>query len=466
MDQKELENIVKKIICTVLSDESSNNIIIGNSNGVFSSMNEAVEAAHKAQQIYREYSLEQRKKIVEGIRLGLRPYVEECAKRAVEESKMGRYEDKIQKNTLVLDKTPGVEDLCTGAFTGDNGLTLVELSPFGVIGSITPVANPTETVICNTLGMLAGGNTVVFCPHPSTINTSVWLIKLINQLGIEAGAPLNIITTVDRATLALLDEMMIHPKINILCITGGTPIVRKGLASGKKTIGAGSGNPPVIVDETADIEQAAKDIFNGASFDNNMPCIAEKVVLVVEAVADYLMFCLEKENVFKVTNLEDLKKLEKTVLTEKGTIHKDFVGKNALHILQKSGIACNYDPRLIIVETSKDHLFAVEELMMPILPIVYCKDFREALENAIILENDFKHSAMMHSKNVDRLTEAARKIQTTIFVKNASSYAGIGLGGEGYTSFTIAGPTGEGLTSPKNFVRTRRCVLKNGFYIR
>ncbi len=461
MEQKELNSMVKKIVSNIML----NNPTTG-ANGVFTSMNEAVEEAYKAQQNYKNYALEQRRQIVEGIRSGLRPYIEECAKRGVDESKMGRYEDKINKNTLVLDKTPGVEDLSTSAFTGDNGLTLVELSPFGVIGSITPVTNPTETIICNSLGMLAGGNAVVFSPHPSAIETSVWLVKLINRLASEAGAPPNLVTTVDKATLESVDEMMSHPKINMLCITGGTPIVKKGLSSGKKTIGAGAGNPPVIVDETADIEQAAKDIFNGASFDNNMPCIAEKVVLVVEAVADYLLFCLEKENIFKVTDPEDLKKLEKTILNEKGAAHKDFVGKNALHILQQAGVSCGYDPRLIIVETSKEHLFAVEELMMPVLPIVRCKDFDEALENAVVLENNLRHSAMMHSKNVDRLTEAARRIQTTIFVKNAPSYSGIGFGGEGYTTFTIAGPTGEGLTSARSFVRTRRCVLKNGFYIR
>ena len=225
-------------------------------------------------------------------------------------------------------------------------------------------------------------------------------------------------------------------------------------------------NPPVIVDETADIEQAAADIVAGASLDNNMPCIAEKEVLAVDSIFDYLMFNMEKNNAFKISKKEDMIKLEKALINPDGTVNKKFVGKDAKYILDTLGIECSYDPRLIIMETHKEHPFAVEELMMPVLPLIRCKDFDEALELAVKLENGCRHTAAMHSKHIDRLTIAPRRLQTTIFVKNAPSYAGIGLGGEGYTSFTLASSTGDGITSTITFTRKRRCVLKNGLFVR
>ncbi len=463
MDAKDIEQVVKSVVSAITSQS---HIASPSTIGVFSHMSDAIEHAYIAQKSFKETSLEQRRQLINCFREKSRAIVKEMAERAVEESKMGRVEDKILKNLLVIDKTPGVEDLSTGVFTGDNGLTLVELSPFGVIGSITPVTNPTETILCNAIGMLAAGNTVVFSPHPSAIKTSVWYIELLNKWAVELGFPPNIIATVDKTSMEAVDCLMSHPKVSMLCITGGTPAVLKGLKSGKKTIGAGAGNPPVIVDETADIEAAAKHIFNGASFDNNMPCIAEKVILAVDEIADYLMFAFEKQNIFKVTKPEHLSLLEKTVITNDGHINKDCVGKNASYILEKAGIPCDYDPRLIVAETDEEHIFAVEELMMPLIPFVRCKNFDDALEKAICLEGERRHTAMMHSKNIDRLTIAAKALQTTIFVKNAPSYSGIGFEGEGYTTFTIAGPTGEGLVSAKDFARVRRCVLKNGFSIR
>ncbi len=463
MNPNEIERIVKSVVKAMSTQQTTTS---SSSNGIFSTMEEAVEQAYIAQKSFRHTTLEQRRQLTDCFRQNSKKIVKELSERVVTESKMGRVEDKILKLNLVIEKTPGVEDLRTGVCTGDNGLTLVELSPFGVIGSLTPVTNPTETILCNAIGMLAAGNTVVFAPHPSAIKTSVWYIEQLNKWSQELGFPPNLITTIEKTSIEAIDYLMDHPKINMLCITGGTPTVVKGLKSGKKTIGAGAGNPPVIVDETADVEAAAKHIFNGASFDNNMPCIAEKVILAVDSIADYLMFNFEKENIFKVTDKEQIKLLEKAVVTESWDLQKDCVGKDAIYILNKAGIPCDYDPRLIIVETDAEHVFAVEELMMPLIPFVRCKDFDDALEKAIDLEGGRRHTAMMHSKNVDRLTLAARMLQTTIFVKNAPSYSGIGFEGEGYTTFTIAGPTGEGLTSAKDFARVRRCVLKDGFSIR
>lgn len=384
---------------------------------------------------------------------------------AVEETGMGNYEHKLLKHELATVKTPGVEDLVAEAFTGDDGLTLIEQSPFGVIGSVSPSTNPSETVICNSIGMLAAGNTVVFAPHPSAKKTSALTVKLLNKAILEAGGPENLIVTTAEPTIDSANTMFASPKITLLCATGGPGVVKTVLQSGKKAIGAGAGNPPALVDETADIEKAGKDIIDGCCFDNNLPCIAEKEVVVVEQVADYLIFNMKKNGAYELKDANKIKELEELVIPG-GRLSRDYVGRSAKVILKGIGIEVDDSVRVIIMETGKDHIFAVEELMMPILPIVRVKNIAEGIDLAVELEHGNRHTAIMHSTNINNLTEMAKRVQTTIFVKNGPSYAGIGVGGEGYTTFTIAGPTGEGLTSAKTFTRKRRCVLVGGFTIK
>jgi propionaldehyde dehydrogenase len=434
--------------------------------GVFENMNDAVEAAWIAQKEYSKYSLSKRGEIIKSIREMLSENVETFAKLGVEETGMGRYEHKVLKHQLAIEKSPGIEDLKAEVNTGDGGLTLYEMSPFGVIGSIAPSTNPTETIICNTIGMLAAGNSVVFSPHPGAKNVSVLAVEIINKAIEKVNGPKNLVVTVKEPSIESTNEMLKHEKINMICATGGPGIVKIALSSGKKAIGAGAGNPPAVVDETADIKKAAKDIVDGCSFDNNLPCTAEKEVIVVNAVADKLINAMRKYHTFEIKDQETLKKLQRVVLTEKGTINKDFVGKNADYIMKQIGVTIDKDVKVIFVEVGQEHPFVLEELMMPILPIVRVKNIDEAIELGVQVEHGNRHTAIMHSKNVDNLTSFARAVQTTIFVKNAPSYAGIGYGAEGHATFTIAGPTGEGLTSAKTFTRKRRCVLSEGFSIR
>ena len=461
---------IEKIVRNIVKEMSSNNVESNedelNNYGIFDDMNEAINGASMAQKQYLRYSLKKRSEIVNSIRVELLKNIDELSRMGVEETGMGRYEDKILKNKLAIEKSPGIEDLKPEVDTGDGGLTLYEMSPFGVIGSITPSTNPTETVICNTIGMLAAGNSVVFSPHPSAKKVSVLIVEIINKAIEKVDGPKNLVVTVREPSIANTNIMLAHEKVNMICATGGPGIVKVALSSGKKAIGAGAGNPPVVVDETADIEKAAVDIIDGCSFDNNLPCIAEKEVIVVDKVADKLMECMSNYCAMQITDDRLLKKLEKLVLTEKGTINKKFVGKNADYIMKNLGIDIDPKIRVIFAEVAKDHPFAVEELMMPILPIIRVPNVDIAIELGIELEHGNRHTAIMHSKNIDNLSKFAKEVQTTIFVKNAPSYAGIGFGTEGHSTFTIAGPTGEGLTSAKTFTRKRRCVLADTFSIK
>ena len=438
----------------------------GGGAGIFPDMNDAVEACARAQCEYTKLSLAARSRIIDAIRGVIYDSAEELSRLTVEETKMGNCEDKVAKNRLVADKTPGVEDLKSEAITGDNGLTLIELSPFGVIGAITPTTNPTETLFCNSIGMLAAGNGVVFSPHPSAKNVSLKTIALINRAIIAAGAPPNLITAVENPSLEQTNIMAAHPKVTMLVATGGPGVVKAVLSSGKKAIGAGAGNPPAVIDESANIEKAAVDVIKGCSFDNNLPCVAEKEVIVVERAADYLQFCMKGSGLAHF--IEDgavLKRLEE-MLISRDTPDKNYIGRSAKVIAESAGLAIPDTVKVLCMEVPFEHPFVQHELMMPVLPIVRVKNFDEAMKKAIEVEHGYRHTAIMHSRDVEHLSALAKAIQTTIFVKNAPSYAGIGVGGEGFTTFTIAGPTGEGLTSAKTFTRKRRCVLADSFNIK
>ncbi|UYZ33977.1 aldehyde dehydrogenase EutE [Clostridium beijerinckii] len=436
--------------------------------GIFETMDAAVEASFVAQKQLLNASMTDRQKYVDTIKATIlkKENLELISRMSVEETEIGKYEHKLIKNRVAAEKTPGTEDLTTEAMTGDNGLTLVEYCPFGVIGAITPTTNPTETIICNSISMIAGGNTVVFSPHPRAKNVSIKLVTMLNKALEEAGAPDNLIATVKEPSIENTNIMMEHPKIRMLVATGGPAIVTKVMSTGKKAIGAGAGNPPVVVDETADIEKAAIDIVNGCSFDNNVPCIAEKEVFAVDQVCDYLIHYMKLNGAYEIKDRDLIQKLLDLVTNENGGPKVSFVGKSAPYILNKLGISVDENIKVIIMEVEKNHHFVLEEMMMPILPIVRTKDVDEAIECAYVAEHGNRHTAIMHSKNVDKLTKMARLLETTIFVKNAPSYAGIGVGGEGTTTFTIAGPTGEGLTTARSFCRKRRCVMVDAFNIR
>ena len=485
LNRAEIELLVKQVIGALNDSGKTATVNASASNyssthykgrpliGIYSDMNEAIAAAGEAYKAVRAMSVEKREEIITAIRKLTREEAEIMGNLGVDETKMGRKDHKKLKHILVANKTPGTEDIVSEAKTGDDGLTLVEMAPFGVVGAITPSTNPSETVICNSMGMIAAGNSVVFNPHPGAICTSNYAVDLVNRASKMAGGPEILVVSMDKPTLDSAKIMQTHPAIRLLVCTGGPGVVRSVLSSGKKAIGAGAGNPPVIVDDTADITKAGKDIIDGCTFDNNLPCIAEKEVFAFRNIKDRLIAEMLKNGAYKITPSQ-ADALAKIVLVEvtdkktgktKKTVNRDCVGRDAAVLLGKIGVKAGNEVRCIICETKFDHPFVQEELMMPILPIVSVADIDEAIDLAVKAEHGNRHTAHMHSKNIDHLSRFASAVETTIFVKNAPSYAGIGFGGEGHTTFTIAGPTGEGLTSARSFTRKRRCVMADSFRI-
>ncbi|UCZ52765.1 aldehyde dehydrogenase EutE [Bacillus shivajii] len=471
ISEKDVKALVEKVVMQMGETEPKQAPEAGSStpygHGVFATVDEAVEAAKIAEEKMKNTSLATRKKMVENMRETSLKHAEELAQMAVEETGLGRAEDKVAKNTLAAEKTPGVEDLNSTTYTGDDGLTLVEFAPIGIVGAITPSTNPGATMINNSISLVAAGNVVVYNPHPSAKLVSLKAMQVLNEAIVAAGGPENVLTAVAAPNLETSSEVMKHPSIRSLVVTGGGEVVKVAMSSGKKVIAAGPGNPPCVVDETANIEKAAKDIVTGASFDNNVLCTAEKEVFVVDKVTHSLKSEMSKSHAMELKGFQ-LEKVLKVVLVEKNGRYypnRKFIGKDASVILEAAGLKADPSVRLLFAETKADHPLVMTEMLMPIIPIVKVGCVDSAIDHALKAEKGNRHTAVMHSQNVTNLTKMAQKIEATIFVKNGPSVSGLGYNSEGFTTLTIAGPTGEGLTSARTFTRQRRCVLVDGLRI-
>jgi aldehyde dehydrogenase len=433
--------------------------------GVFTDVNEAAAAANDAFLQLKQQGVAGRAKVIEivkGLAVG---NAEAWGRFEMEETKIGRVDHKIGK-LLITKDVPGVEWLHPYALSGDGGITLEEYAPYGVIGAILPVTHSVPTLTGNVISMVAAGNAIVFNPHPGGARSAAMAVRAYNEaifreIGID-----NLITTIEQPSLDSFDLLCKNPQVAILAITGGPAVVNAAMKSGKRAICAGPGNPVVVVDETADLARAARQIIEGAAFDNNLLCIGEKAVFVLGSV--YNRFCeeLQKAGAARL-NAQQLDKLTAAAFTFKpgdggcshAAVNRALVGADPGVLAQHAGASIPSGTQLLFAETDADHAFVQEEQMMPMLPIVPVPDFVTAVREAKRAEHNYRHSAIIHTKDVDHMTYMAKAMDTTIFVKNGPSVAGLGLGGEGYLSYSIATTTGEGITTPKTFTRIRRCVL-------
>lgn len=478
IDEKEVQRIISTVNARLASEGfntgrtasgprpvSRNECRISRAAGAFATVDEAVAAARAAFESARDAGLNIRKRYIEAMREACRREGRRLAFEAHAETGLGRGEHKMLKNELVTETTPGTEDLEPIVATGDFGTKITEFAPYGVIGSITPTTNPTSTIINNSIAMLAAGNAVVFNVHPSAKRVSVDTIDVLNNAITGTGGPSNLITCVAEPTMETANALMNHPDVNVLVVTGGPGVVQAALATKKKAITAGPGNPPAVVDETADIAQAGKDIVFGAGFDNNVICVDEKTTIVVEQVADALIRAMEAAGAHLLREYE-LRKLERVIFKndtlepgKKNPLNPNWVGQDAGKILQQIGIHPTRDIPLAIAEVPNDHPLVWSEQLMPVMPVTRVRDFDAAVDLAVRSEHGYRHTASIHSKDIHRITAMGRAMNCSIFVANGPNVSGLGAKGEGFTSFTIASPTGEGLTRPRTFSRIRRLSL-------
>lgn len=481
LDDARIQQIVQQVVAEMRqsSDRSvaptrsgSGTTPIGSTgvDGVWPDVDSAVAAARSAFERLNTLPLELRDRMINAIRHAAEEAAQVLAHAAWTETGMGRYEDKIEKNLLNARKSLGTEDLRTTAWSGDHGLTVVEYAPYGVIGALTPSTNPTSTIICNSINMIAAGNSVVFGVHPMAKNCSAQAVQILNRAIQSVGGPANLLTMFAEPTIDKAQALMTHKDVRLLTVTGGSEVVRQAMQSGKRAVCAGPGNPPVVVDETADLDQAGRDIVRGGSFDNNIVCTTEKETFVVESAGDALVKSMCAHGGWLISAWQ-LERLCKAIFAENrgpgkpGVMNKKFIGKNASVLLKEIGVEAGPEVRQIVAVVDRDHPLIWSEQMMPIMPVCKVRHADEAIDLAVQAEHGFRHTAVMHSKNLDNLSRMAREINCSIFVKNGPCLAGLGLGGEGFCSFTIASPTGEGITSPRSFSRIRRCVLVDSFRI-
>lgn len=429
--------------------------------GVFDDVAEAVVAAGAAQREFERRSNDDRRKAINCIRKICIDQAEQLGREELEETRIGRLAHKIEKLIVAGEKSPGVEFLKSDAFSGSNGIALTEYAPFGVIGVITPVTHSLPTLANNAISMLAAGNSIVCNPHPSGARIACRGVQLFNKAIHDAIGIDNLITIIGKPTLESAQAIFDHRDIRLLCVTGGPAVGRAALRSPKRAIVAGPGNPPVVVDETADLDNAARSIIAGAAYDNNLLCIGEKEVFAVASIFDELMDTMTRHKAVRL----DAKQI--AALTQAALVpapddkthlvpHKDLIGRDAAVLAEKAGVKVPADTEIVFGETDEAHPFVSVEQMMPFVPFVRVPNVDAAIALAKKYEHGFKHTAIIHSRNVDTITRMGREMDTTLFIQNGPSMAGLGLGGEGYLSFSIATPTGEGVTTPLTFTRQRR----------
>jgi acyl-CoA reductase-like NAD-dependent aldehyde dehydrogenase len=438
--------------------------------GVFPDIDSAVAAATVAQRELVSLPLETRRRMVEAMRQAVLEANGTLSAEAVSETGLGNVRDKKVKNELAARKTPGVEDVEPAAYSDEHGLTITERAPYGVIGAITPVTNPLATITSNSIGMISAGNAVVFNVHPGARGVSCKLVGILNEAIVRAGGPANLLSAMANPTIESATELMKHRGVALLVVTGGPGVVQAAMASGKKAICAGPGNPPCVVDTTADLAKAGKDIVAGAGFDNNVVCTCEKEILAVDGIADRLKQELRRNGAFELTGgqIEAVTRLvlpQAAVPGKASPPNKDFVGKDASVIAKAAGIVVPDDTRILLAEVGRDHPLVWSEQLMPVIPLVRMGSADDAIDLAVAVEHGFRHTAMIHSHDIEKLSRMARVMNCSLFVKNGPNFAGLGQGGAGYASFTIASPTGEGLTRARTFTRERRCTLVDYFRI-
>jgi len=346
------------------------------------------------------------------------------------------------------------------------GLCIIERAPWGVIGMMLPVTHSLPTLASNAINILAAGNTAVFGPHPSGAKIAQYGLQLFNrEIERELGVA-NVLTTIQEPSIEAAEQIFNHPKISLLCVTGGSAVAKAAAKSGKRVIAGGPGNPPVVVDETADLDRAARCIIEGAAFDNNLLCIGEKEVFVVATVADEFIQAMRRAGAFQLDSAA-IDRLTKAAFTFEGGgggcarahVKKDLVGKDVAVLAAAAGVRVPANTQLLFGETGEDHAFVVEEQMMPFVPIVRVPDVDAAIAASVKAEHGYRHTAVIHTNNVEAATRMARAMNTTLFIQNAASPASLGVGGPGYFSHSIATPTGEGVTTPLTFTRERQMVV-------
>ena len=365
-----------------------------------------VERAWEAERSFARFSQEQTDRVVEAMAHAASAAAEPLARMAVDETGMGRYEDKILKNRFGADDVlKFIRPLKTCGIIRDiPELKVKELAvPMGVVAALTPTTNPTSTAIYKALISVKGRNAIVVSPHPRAVRCTAEAVRIMHEAAVQAGAPEGLVLCAQHPTLEGTNELMRHKKTAVILATGGYPMVRAAYSSGKPAYGVGPGNVPAVIERTADVPKAVRDVVNGKAFDHGVLCSAENSIVCDRPVDAAVRRELPTNGAVFVTG-ESRAKLQRAMQDQRtGGVSTEIVGRSAPAIAQRAGIDLPADTRVLVVECSEvgPREFFSREKLSPVLAYFVADGWEACCERSIELLQfgGLGHSLAIHSKD-------------------------------------------------------------------
>jgi acetaldehyde dehydrogenase/alcohol dehydrogenase len=394
-----------------------------------------VERVKAAQQKFSTFSQKQVDHIFRCAALAASDARIPLAKMAVEESGMGVIEDKVIKNHFASEyiyNSYKDEKTCGILSEDEEAGTITIAEPMGVICGLIPTTNPTSTAIFKTLISLKTRNGIIISPHPRARKCTCLAANLVLKAAVAAGAPEDIIGWIDEPTLELTNQLMHHPAIRLILATGGPGMVQAAYSSGKPAIGVGSGNTPVVIDETADQTRAVASILMSKTFDNGMICASEQAVVAVDAIYDSIRDRFSRHGGY-ILNKKEADAVRNIIIVG-GRVNAKIVGQGAPKIAELAGISVPPTTKVLIGEAtdiSMDEPFAREKLST-ILALYRAKDFKDAVVMAgkLVAMGGMGHTSVLYTdqdQQKERVNFFGEQMKTSrILINTPASYGGIG----------------------------------------
>jgi acetaldehyde dehydrogenase (acetylating) len=427
-----------------------------------------VDKAYAAWLKYRDFSQEKVDAIVECMAAAARANAKRLADLAVEETGYGNAKDKYVKNLLCCDWLPrrmrGMKTV--GILREIPEEKIVEVGvPVGVVAAILPTTNPTSTAIYKTLISLKAGNAIVISPHPRAYRCTCETTAVLYRAALEAGAPEEIIQCVETATMEGTNALMRHERTGVILSTGGHGIVKAAYSSGKPAFGVGPGNVPVLVDTSADLDDAIPKIVAGKSFDYGTVCSSEQAIVAETGLRDRIMALLKAQKAYICSEAQK-EALGKLLIMSNWTVNPQCVGQAPTKIAKMAGFEVPPETSILCCELTgvgKQHPLSAEKLS-PVLSLYFVPDYRAALDTcfALLKFGGAGHTACIYSKNDERTREyAVRMPAMRILVNTPSPQGSTGITTNVFPSMTLGcGAVAGNITSdnvgPQHLINIKR----------
>lgn len=371
---------------------------------------ELLAKARKAQKQFETYSQEQVDACVKAIGKAVYDNAEPLARMAVDETRMGVYEDKIEKNKgkskAAWNKLKGKKSRGIIRYIEEEGI--VEIAkPIGVIGAVAPTTNPTMTPMQNAMVALKSGNALIICPHPRAKNTGVETGRVMREALKKLGAPEDLIQVVPEPTVELSGLIM---KMADVCVsTGGPGMVKAAYSSGKPAFGVGAGNVQCLIDRDADIADAVPKIIRGRTYDNGVLCTCEQSIHCPREKYDEIIAALVANGAYHVKGKEV--DMLRDAAFPNGELNKDFVGASPAFIAKRSGFSIPTETKLLVADLEKygEEEELSREKMFPVLTAYAYDDWKNAVDVAIanLVREGQGHSCVIHSHTKENIEYAS-----------------------------------------------------------